>query len=161
MRGTPRISARCMRHGACPGYLPMNRTLQPIRGGSIMRLREARIAFNLGVLSLLAGSSLEAHAQNRSGSPSPAGIIEPGAGAWRPWVLASGKELRLPPPPGAQATATELRELSTLVGRRDAVALERIQYWGAASPSYRWNEILTDMGVRDGIGTAVGIRAFA
>ena len=62
------------------------------------------------------------------------GSIEPGAGGWRTWVLASGKELRLAPPPDAQATATELQELRTLAGQRDAATLERIRYWDFWSP---------------------------
>lgn len=92
--------------------------------------------------------------------PSP-GPVEPGAGAWRTWVLSSGKDLRLPPPPDAQATAVELQELRALATQRDGVAVERVRYWSFSSPSFRWNELLTDVGVRDNLGTAAGFRAFA
>jgi len=74
------------------------------------------------VSCLLAGFVLAASAQMATGP------IEPGAGGWRTWVLASGKELRLAPPPDAQATATELQELRTLAGQRDAAAIERIRH---------------------------------
>src|SRR5262245_27838840 len=106
---------------------------------------------------LLAGLVLTASAQMATGP------IEPGAGGWRTWVLASGKELRLAPPPDAQATATELQELRTLAGQRDAAALERIRYWDYSSPSYRWNEMLTDTAVAQnfGAGGGAGIRAYA
>ena len=30
-----------------------------------------------------------------------------------------------------------------MVADRDAVALDRISYWDAGSPGYRWNEIAT------------------
>ena len=104
---------------------------------------------------LLAGFVLTASAQM---APGP---IEPGAGGWRTWVLASGKELRLAPPPDAQATATELQELRTLVGQRDAAALERIRYWDFWSPAHRWNEMLIDTGVAQNLAAVPGIRAFA
>jgi membrane-associated phospholipid phosphatase len=71
----------------------------------------------------------------------PVTDIEPGAGAWHTWVLESGSELRLEPPPGTQATRDELRELRTLVEQRDAAALDQITYWDAGSPSYRWIEL--------------------
>ena len=107
------------------------------------------------VSCLLAGFVATASAQMA------AGPIEPGAGGWRTWVLASGKELRLAPPPDAQATATESRELRTLAGQRDAAALERIRYWDFWSPAYRWNEMLTDTRVAQNLGGPDGIRAFA
>jgi hypothetical protein len=94
------------------------------------------------------------------GTRAPSGSVEPGAGSWRTWVLPSGKELRLPPPPDASATAAELQELRTLAGQRDAAAMERIRHWDFWSPSHRWNEVLTDLGVRDSIPTPAGFRSF-
>jgi hypothetical protein len=90
-----------------------------------------------------------------------AGPVEPGAGRWRTWVLASGKEMRLPAPPDSQKTAAEIQEVRALAGQRDAAALARIRHWDFGSPAYRWNEMLTDLGARDDAGTAAGIRAFA
>ena len=91
------------------------------------------------------------------------GPIEPRAGTWKPWVLKSGSELRLRPPPDAQATASEMQELRALAGRRDSAALERIYYWDFSSPVYRWNEMLTDTAAPQnfGAGGGLGIRAFA
>ena len=107
------------------------------------------------VCCLLAGFAVTASAQMATGP------IEPGAGGWRTWVLASGKEFRLAPPPDAQAAATELQELRTLAGHRDAATLERIRYWDFWSPAYRWNEMLTDTRVAQNLGGPDGIRAFA
>ena len=107
------------------------------------------------VSCLLAGLGSTASAQMATGP------IEPGAGGWRTWVLASGKELRLAPPPDAKATATELQELRTLAGQRDAAALERIRYWDFWSPAHRWNEMLVDTAVAQNLPAVPGIRAFA
>src|SRR5215813_13019925 len=121
----------------------------------MMRKRAKRSAVLVFVSCLLAGLVLTASASMA------AGPIEPGAGGWRTWILASGKELRLAPPPDAQATATEIKELRTLAGQRDAAALERIRYWDFWSPAYRWNEMLTDTRVAQNLGGPDGIRAFA
>jgi PAP2 superfamily len=107
------------------------------------------------VSCLLAGLVLTASALMVTGP------IEPGAGGWRPWVLASGKELRLAPPPDAQATATELQELRALAGRRDAAVLARIRYWDFWSPAHRWNELLIDTRVAQNLFGSDGLRAFA
>jgi hypothetical protein len=87
--------------------------------------------------------------------------IEPGAGGWGPRILTSGRALRLPPPPDEKSTAVELRELKRLMVGDDAERLERIRYWDFGSPAHRWNEMLTDMGVRDDVGSAASIRAFS
>src|SRR5262245_497282 len=92
---------------------------------------------------------------------SRAAPLEPDAGTWRPWVLSSGSELRLPPPPDEAATARERRELRKLAVGDDAVALERVRYWDERAPAHRWNEMLTTLALRDDLAAAVGIRAFA
>ena len=72
--------------------------------------------------------------------------IEPKAGAWKTWVISSGKDFRVPPPPDAAATRRELDWLKTVTA--EAAADPRIQpqivYWDAGAPSYRWMELVTD-----------------
>jgi membrane-associated phospholipid phosphatase len=63
------------------------------------------------------------------------------AGTWPTWTLGSGADLRLPPPPDQAATQAELAELEVLAAGRDAAALDRISYWDAGAPGYRWNEL--------------------
>src|SRR5262245_34515696 len=70
--------------------------------------------------------------------------VEPLAGRWKTWVLTSGSQLRLSPPPNPAVTAAELQELRGLVARRDAAALDRIVFWDTGAPGYRWNGILAD-----------------
>src|SRR5262245_2296027 len=125
------------------------------KGERIMDHRVNRHGVFVCVSLLLTGLVWTASAQM---APGP---IEPGAGGWRTWVLASGRELRLAPPPDAKATATELQELRTLAGQRDAAALERIRYWNFWSPAHRWNEMLIDTGVAQNLPAVPGIRAFA
>jgi membrane-associated phospholipid phosphatase len=69
-----------------------------------------------------------------------AGPIEPRAGGWKTWVLQSGDELRPPPPPTGAAATAEVAEVRALLAQRDAAA-ERIAYWDAGAPGYRWNEL--------------------
>jgi membrane-associated phospholipid phosphatase len=67
--------------------------------------------------------------------------IEPGAGDWKTWVLESGSQLRLPPPPTRRQTKEEIRILEELASERNEAALDRINFWDAGSPSFRWNQI--------------------
>lgn len=64
--------------------------------------------------------------------------IEPNAGSWRTWVISSAKDFRVPPPPDAAATAKEIAELQKMMAGKDPDALEKIRYWDAGSPAYRW-----------------------
>ena len=69
--------------------------------------------------------------------------IEPGAGRWRTWVISSGRDYRVAPPPGPAQTRAELRMLSDLISHNDAAARERIAYWNAGAPGYRWLELIS------------------
>jgi PAP2 superfamily len=113
----------------------------------------------LCVLTVLLSVSAAGARAPVAGPSWPVGQHE--AGAWQTWVLRTGKELRLPAPPDAQATATELQELRRLAGRRDPATLERIRAWDFRSPPHRWNELLIDIAVAEPIRGAASIRAFA
>jgi membrane-associated phospholipid phosphatase len=70
--------------------------------------------------------------------------IEPNAGSWRTWIISSGKDFRVPPPPDASATANEIAELQKLMAQSDPKILEKIRYWDAGSPAYRWMGIVNN-----------------
>jgi hypothetical protein len=53
---------------------------------------------------------------------------EPQAGTWKTWVIASGRQLRIPPPPDRAATEKELSELKQMAVTRDRAALDRVAY---------------------------------
>jgi membrane-associated phospholipid phosphatase len=71
------------------------------------------------------------------------GQVEPGAGSWRTWVISSGEDYRVPPPPGHGRTRAELRWLEDLVERRDEETLETIRYWDAGDPGYQWMRLIS------------------
>jgi membrane-associated phospholipid phosphatase len=70
--------------------------------------------------------------------------VEPAAGSWKTWVLASGSELRLPPPADA---GSELGEVRAQAAQRTSRVLDRIGYWDTA-PGTRWNEIAITQGLK-------------
>ena len=94
----------------------------------------------LMIVMLLGCGTSRAGAQNAPTSEQ----VEPSAGRWKTWVLTSGSQLRLPPPPDAVATAAELQQLRAMAARRDAAALDQISFWDSGAPGYRWNGILAD-----------------
>ena len=46
--------------------------------------------------------------------------VEPGAGNWTTWVLTSGAEVRLAPPPGTAETAAEIQLLKNYIGENQS-----------------------------------------
>jgi membrane-associated phospholipid phosphatase len=94
------------------------------------------IAKTLFVMFIAIAGALPARAE--AGDP-----IEPNAGNWQTWVISSGRDYRVPPPPGAHDTQVELRALEDLISRNDAQALQQIAYWDAGAPAYRWIDLIT------------------
>jgi membrane-associated phospholipid phosphatase len=72
---------------------------------------------------------------------SAASQVQPDAGAWQPWVLAAGDELRPAAPPDQTASLAEIDELKEMMAQRDSAAEALVTYWDAGSPAYRWVEI--------------------
>src|SRR5437660_1071611 len=71
-----------------------------------------------------------------------AGQIEPNAGKWKTWVISSGKDFRVPPPPNAASTKAELEWLRGLVAEKDSGIAAQIDFWDAGAPAYQWIELL-------------------
>src|SRR5262245_37291220 len=69
--------------------------------------------------------------------------IEPGAGNWKTWVISSGRDYRVPPPPGAADTQAELRALADLISQNNAQTVQQIAFWDAGAPAYRWIDLIT------------------
>ena len=70
--------------------------------------------------------------------------VEPQAGNWKTWVIASGSEFRVPPPPGTAATQNELDWLQEFSAQTDPRIPEIVRFWNAGPPSYRWIEAVTE-----------------
>jgi membrane-associated phospholipid phosphatase len=68
--------------------------------------------------------------------------IEPHAGTWRTWVISSGKDFRVPPPPRPSETRAELRSLADLISHNNAQTGQQIAFWDAGAPAYRWLDMI-------------------
>ncbi len=94
--------------------------------------------------------------------PLPAnGQVEPRAGMWRTWVLASGRQLRVPAPPDRPASAAEIGQLRALVAQRNTAALEQIAFWDTGAPAYRWNELTINTALKNNLPSNLASRALA
>jgi membrane-associated phospholipid phosphatase len=87
-----------------------------------------------------------------------AGRVEPQAGTWKTWVIASGQQVRVPPPPDRAATEKELGELAQIAAARDPATLDQVSYWDTGSPSYRWSEIAVAEHLKDGSNWLIVVR---
>ncbi len=95
-----------------------------------------RVLCVCGLLALLTASAIPARAASAP--------IEPQAGSWKTWVLSSGSQFRVPPPPDAAASTSELQQLHSLAAARDDAARASIAFWDAGAPGYRWDAIARD-----------------
>lgn len=68
--------------------------------------------------------------------------VEPNAGTWKTWFIASGKDWRLPAPP---AYKDEIAEVLAHQQNLDAAGLQQILYWNAGAPAYRWQEMMSKL----------------
>jgi hypothetical protein len=133
-----------------PGTL-LNRTLS--RRGAIA---------GLGATGLAAALTVPAHgiAAARQ-SDVEAGQIEPNAGSWKTWLLKSGDQLDPGAPPDAGATRAELAGLRGIVATADAESMDRINFWDAGAPGFRWNELVMQLTRAAGQGPGDAYRAMA
>jgi membrane-associated phospholipid phosphatase len=72
-----------------------------------------------------------------------AGAIEPNAGSWKTWVISSGKDFRVPPPPRAADTRAELRAMNDLISAATPDDAQTIAFWDAGAPGYRWIDLIS------------------
>ncbi|MCX6922077.1 MAG: phosphatase PAP2 family protein [Verrucomicrobia bacterium] len=108
-----------------------------------------RSGLSLVVASITATTPMPVMAHERPDGPEQRGhdgdehaLIEPKAGNWRPWVISSGKDYRVPAPPGDKETKAELKLLAELASHNDAQTQQQIAFWDAGAPAYRWIDLL-------------------
>ena len=87
--------------------------------------------------------------------------VEPNAGLWKTWVIPSGHALRLPAPPNAADTATEIQWVRACIAERNQAALDQIAFWNAGAPGYRWMQLTEQLAVSKGLSTPLQTRALA
>jgi membrane-associated phospholipid phosphatase len=100
--------------------------------------------------------SLPASAQHK---PSAA-PVEPTAGEWRTWVITSGKDYRVAPPPAPQDTQAELRALAELISQNDENSAAQIAFWNAGAPQYRWMDLISNRLLASTPTTAIPHRVY-
>jgi membrane-associated phospholipid phosphatase len=85
--------------------------------------------------------------------------LEPLAGSWKPWVLASGSQIRPGPPPamGSVPFQADLAELQQFVASPTPSQLEIAQFWadgpGTVTPPGHWFQIAGELIARDRLDT--------
>lgn len=67
--------------------------------------------------------------------------IEPDAGSWKTWVLSSGTEIAVPPPPKGQAARRDVAAVVRAAAARTDETLSDIRFWDTGSPGFRWNQV--------------------
>src|SRR4029077_13967187 len=68
--------------------------------------------------------------------------------------------LQLAPPPAADATTFEIQQIKKLISQDPAV-LEKIHFWDAGAPGYRWMQMTQQLAVSEGLATPYQTRALA
>src|SRR5215213_7731773 len=81
--------------------------------------------------------------------------VEPNAGKWKTWFISSGKEYKLPPPPDAAATKEELKKIVSVQKKNDSAAVQKILFWNAGAPGYRWREFFFQFTSREKIPDSI------
>src|ERR1035437_9783784 len=138
-----------------------------MRNQSYLAMGLSLVGLSLVVASITATTQMHVMAQERPDGPDQRGHdsdertpIEPNAGNWRTWVISSGKDYRVPPPPGQRETKDELRALKTLIRHNDAQAQQQIEFWDAGAPAYRWIDLLNSRALAGTSLTAYSQRVY-
>ena len=120
-------------------------------------LQLSKMALSLIFAGIAAQARADGREHERRDRPDERAQIEPDAGNWRTWVISSGKDYRVPPPPGHRETKAELRALAELMSRNDAQVQRQIAFWDAGTPAYRWIDMIN---ARVLAGKPISFRAY-
>jgi membrane-associated phospholipid phosphatase len=87
--------------------------------------------------------------------------VEPAAGAWKTWVVPAVAQLRLPTPPDAAASATEIQTIKILMAESNANTIGQVAYWDAGPPGYRWMQIASQQMLAQNVAAPLFTRGMA
>ena len=116
--------------------------------GGVSRRWALKAAGAAGAAAILTSAGVDAaHADDAQGGHDRGRNrgVEPGAGTWKTWVLKSGKEISVPPPPKGQAAKRDLDAVVKAAAARTDETLDAISFWDTGSPGFRWNQIGAQM----------------
>jgi len=107
---------------------------------------KSQLALGMGLSLILAGIPVQAHddhdEHDRRDHSEDRPQTEPHAGDWKTWVISSGRDYRVPPPPGRRETQAEIRLLAEIMTHNDAQTQQQIEFWDAGAPAYRWIDLI-------------------
>ncbi|HYC85322.1 MAG TPA: phosphatase PAP2 family protein [Chryseosolibacter sp.] len=72
--------------------------------------------------------------------------VETAAGNWKTWFITSVKDYRLTAPASGK---TEIAQVLAAQQSLDSAGLQRIAFWNAGSPDYRWHSMLSKLWTTD------------
>lgn len=84
----------------------------------------------------------------------------PHAGDWKTWVIPSGRDHGVPPPPDAADARGELEWVRHLSTETDPRLQEQIRFWDSGPPSYRWMDLVTQRQIAGQPVGAYFVRAY-
>ncbi|MEJ7673870.1 MAG: hypothetical protein WKF59_14525 [Chitinophagaceae bacterium] len=67
------------------------------------------------------------------------------AANWKPKLLDNPQQITIVAPPAAAQSKAELQSIKNGMAKLDEKKLAEIKYWNAGAPSYRWNQITTQV----------------
>lgn len=84
----------------------------------------------------------------------------PAAANWRTWVIASGRDHAVPPPPDAARTRAELDWLRGVSVESDPRIVEQVRFWDSGPPAYRWMDLIAQRQISGQPLGAYWVRAY-
>jgi hypothetical protein len=78
--------------------------------------------------------------------------VEPNAGNWKTWFIASGKEFRLPAP---ASNKSEIAEVLAIQQKMDWQSKQNIEFWNAGPPSYRWQDLISKIWQSEALNSGI------
>ncbi|MGH2704364.1 MAG: phosphatase PAP2 family protein [Actinomycetota bacterium] len=75
------------------------------------------------------------------GSGGTAAGGDPGAGGWKTWVLSSGRQIKVPPPPSGQKASADAAEVRRLAAEPTDEATKQIEHWDQEPAGKPWHEL--------------------
>ena len=73
--------------------------------------------------------------------------------SWKPFMTYAVGEINIPAPPNNKESLKELAEIKLKMAEVNEQKMQRIKYWDAGAPSFRWNEIATKLVTFQDLGT--------
>jgi hypothetical protein len=68
--------------------------------------------------------------------------------SWKLWLLDNPQQLVCQAPPDKAKSGQELQAIKKAMKQTDKIKQDQIVYWSAGAPSYRWNQMAPEIGIK-------------